>query len=1024
MRGAAAIPGPPVISPFIPPDDFARQLTLDELAGAADSAASTSCVAVCSVTIDELDALKRELGDVRAVGLARELATFVRRNLRSADALTPLDDELVILIRESAAGPDAVIRRIIAAARSHSFTSLGAGDHRRLTLSAGVARSPDDGVSCAALLTHARRARTRGAGDEVGMAFSAGERDPDLSRFVGRGEPITQLLHHLDDTIRGAGRVVGIIGDSGVGKSTLIRILASEVRMHGGSLVSACAREPTFVSPYGLWIDVLRGIRRLPVKSTRVWRELPVLDPALESGTSEAKPGRKTLLLEELADYLRLAAQQRPLVLLLEKLQWADAASWDALEYVITQLEGERILFALTLSPTGGDDNMERWEALAMRPRNAEIRLTHLTRDDVKRWLEVVMGTHDIGRDLLSYVYRQSEGNPLLLVTLLRDLREGGHLVLHDGLWASSPVADLPAHASLRDLLARRVARLPQNAQQVLRVAALLGREMEDAMVMGGAFDIVDAPSAVAVLSERGMLRRTYERGGAMYVVADEQLARVVRERMDMRAGAELHGQIARMLAAGREPNLAEIAWHYEQAAEHSHAHKYALRAALSPLWQQDPMSVAQLLASAVRNAPTEGQRAEVRVRMARLAEEAGRYEEAEELCDQALEYYELQPEHVQAITLKRTRALVRMKRGTGARETLDVLLTLEADASTVDADIERASILLLMAQMHWRLGEVRAAQRVAEEAVEIARRGDDDILLADACNRFAATLQLENASRARELFGQALDIATARGDAFRRVRGLNNIGILEIFCNNTDEAWRMLKVAVEEARTAGLVESWGRAELNLGVLAGRIGDYPEAARAFSEALRLTSMVQNSEEQLYATYNLAHLERDNDRPREAIDTYELVVDLADRIGQVPIQAGAYGGLGLCRYELGNLPGAQTAMERGDQLSERIGAWFEGRELIEALKLRFLMTAGDVDAALALFERSVALAHASEISGALWLVAQFGGVFVPHAPKMVAEATERYHSHPEVLGNPKLRKQFGSLRALVSGIVSG
>ena len=53
-------------------------------------------------------------------------------------------------------------------------------------------------------------------------------------------------------------------------------------------------------------------------------------------------------LLEELADFLRLAAQQRPLFILLDDLQWADDASWDALEYLIPQLESERILLALT----------------------------------------------------------------------------------------------------------------------------------------------------------------------------------------------------------------------------------------------------------------------------------------------------------------------------------------------------------------------------------------------------------------------------------------------------------------------------------------------------------------------------------------------------------------------------------------------------------------------------------------------------------------------------------------------------
>ena len=71
-------------------------------------------------------------------------------------------------------------------------------------------------------------------------------------------------------------------------------------------------------------------------------------------------------LLEELADFLRLAAQQRPLFILLDDMQWADGASWDALEHLIPQIESERMVIALTIR-TGeqSDDALERWSRLS-----------------------------------------------------------------------------------------------------------------------------------------------------------------------------------------------------------------------------------------------------------------------------------------------------------------------------------------------------------------------------------------------------------------------------------------------------------------------------------------------------------------------------------------------------------------------------------------------------------------------------------------------------------------------------------
>ena len=336
-----------------------------------------------------LDSVRADVGDARATALIRELVYFVRRNLRGTDAVASSDDELLVVLDGRDVPAMAVAQRLLSAVRGHLFTGGGAGESHRFTMSIGVSLAPDHGRSHAELLAAARAARATAGNDACAQAWSTPSGRLDLDRFVGRAEPLAQLTDYLDDMVRGEGRVVAIVGEKGVGTSSLVRTLAPEVRMRGGSLVAGSCRETHFVWPYALWIEVLRAVRRLPVKSTRLWRELPALDLTLERASGDAaQGGSKTLLLEELADFLRLAAQQRPLVLLLENLQWADDASWDALEYLITQLESERILLALTFQSGIEDEALERWGRLATRPRHSEIQLTHLTRDDVKRWLE------------------------------------------------------------------------------------------------------------------------------------------------------------------------------------------------------------------------------------------------------------------------------------------------------------------------------------------------------------------------------------------------------------------------------------------------------------------------------------------------------------------------------------------------------------------------------------------------------------------------------------------------------------
>jgi predicted ATPase len=1000
-------------SPLIPADDFARQLSLEELSAHAGSAAAAGRVAICSAVAEGLGAVRHEFGEARAATLLRELILFVRRNLRGSDAIACRDDELILFLDASATPATLVAERLLAAVRAHVFSPSGADHPHRFTLSLGVAMAPDHGTSFTALLAAARQARLEAGHDGVACAFTARSNVLDLSRFVGRAEPLAQLTDYLDDMVRGTGRVVAIVGETGVGASALVRTLTPEVRLRGGSLVVASAREHRFAAPYALWSEILRSVRRLPVKSTRQWRELPSLDPTLESAGAP-RGGSKTDLLEELADFLRLAAQQRPLVLLLENLQWTDAASWDALEYLITQLESERILLALTFR-SGEDDGLERWSRLATRPRHSEIRLTHLTRDDVKRWLESAMRTDELGRDLLAYVYRHSEGNPLMLTHLLRDLDEGGYVVPHDGGWRWGAVSELPAPVGLDDLLARRIARLPEPARLVLEAASVLGRESEESLLLDSALHVPDARQGIERLLAAGMLVPTYDRGRAAYVVSHHEVARVARQRLTPARAAQLHDRIARALAAHDRHSSAEIAGHFEIANNRAEAHKYALLAADEALLLHENMAVAELLAGAARNAPNEAELAGVRVRMAALAEAAGRYEEVESLSEQALAWYQAQGDSVHALRMKRMRVRARMQRGQAASDTLESLVALEREATDVHADAERAATLLLISQTHWRMGDLRAAQRVAAECVEIAERGTDALLIADSCNRLGVTMQLDNARHARELLHKSLEIATEEGDIVRRVRALNNIGVLECISSNWEEAKRNLTLAAEQAKAGRLFEWWGRAELNLGVVAGRVGDHEGSARALSEALRLMAMVQNGEEQLYATYNMAHLDRERLRYREAVDSYALVTELAERIGQVEVQAGAHAGLGLCKFLIGDIEAARESFQRATPMMERLIEWFQGRELMEALTIHLLLADDNTAEAAELFERALAAAGPSDVYGAAWLTAEFGETFITYLPRAVEAAVREYAQRPEVLGNSRMRERLSALK---------
>jgi tetratricopeptide (TPR) repeat protein len=993
-------------------DDFAPHLTPAELAVLATSVAASRPVVVMSAVPARLVELRAKIDPRRIDVMLRELVVLVRRSLRGTDAVAISRDELLVMVDGPMHVAQPITARLLAAVRTHRFTGGVTDQPIRLTLSLGAAAAPEHGQDFDQLVRAARRAQVEAGVDNAAFSHARDLGGLDLERFVGRAEPLARLSESLDDMSRGVARVVAVIGESGVGSSSLVQMLGPEVRLRGGSLVSAACHEQRLPEPYALWSEVLRSVRRLPVKSTRVWRELSLLDPSLERAPEElSRGGSKVRLFEELADFLRLAAQQRPLLILLDDMQWADAASWDALEHLVPQLESERIVLALTIrAGEQSDDALERWSRLASRPHHDEIRMTRLTRDDVKRWVEGAMSHGEAGRDLLAYLYRHTEGNPLHVVHLLRDLEEGDHLMREGERWRWSDLGELPTEVTFTEVIERRVARLPGHCAPVLELVATLDREFDEAFLQrAGEWEEETVREGVRCLVDAHILTPTYDRDCASYLFSHDEVARVVREGLSAERRAKLHAAVASALAAaGASQSL--VASHYDAAGCASETHTHAVLAADAALALYDSGAASALLTVAARHAPSPAALASVRVRLAELAQEAGHYDHAEALCDLALEWYEGEEDRLPAIRLKRVRTLVRMRRGQTARETLSALFALVDEATLAGADAERASILLVASQMLGRLGEPREAQRVAEECVTIAERVGDPVLLCDSYNRLAVCLMLTDAARARDLYERALRLIEPVRDVFRRVRQLNNMGNVDLTSNRWHAARESLEAAADFARTAGLTESWSRAALNLGVLAYRLGDLDEAARMFGEALRLGSEVQQTELQLIATYNLGHLAREAGDLKRAGDTYELAMELAERIGQSEVQAGAMAALALCRLSLGDEDGALGLADRLTPLVEGQAEWFQGREFVEALAILLSARAGE-GRMYDLFERAVAKAEERDVFGACQLLTEVGPVVRETQPESLDRVLRRIADRPEVLESPQLRKRM-------------
>lgn len=200
---------------------------------------------------------------------------------------------------------------------------------------------------------------------------------------------------------------------------------------------------------------------------------------------------------------------------------------------------------------------------------------------------------------------------------------------------------------------------------------------------------------------------------------------------------------------------------------------------------------------------------------------------------------------------------------------------------------------------------------------------------------------------------------------------------------------------------------------MNLGVIALRSGQYDEAARTLDEALRLSAETQQTELQLVITYNLGHLAREQEDYQRAGEIYELAAELAERIGQSEIKAGALASMALCQLARGNVEEAARLNDRLQPLAERLPDWFQDRQLVEAVPIH-LAVVRSPEEAYERFTRALALAEARDVYGASWLVAEFGQALKAYAPETIRDAVRRYDALPELSETVRIRERFGVL----------
>jgi class 3 adenylate cyclase/tetratricopeptide (TPR) repeat protein len=330
-----------------------------------------------------------------------------------------------------------------------------------------------------------------------------------LFAFFGRADELTRLT----DTQKASAaenrlRVVLISGEPGIGKTTLVAQAARSAHVSGANILYGNCEEGLGV-PYQPWITALSQLidqadeellrAFVESKGLSLARLLP--DLARRVSMDPPSPGsdadsERFLILEGVARLLALASTSTPLVVVLDDLHWVDAATLQLLRHLVASPIPMSVLVVGTFRESDLSRSHPLTGALADLRREDcvhRIDLQGLEDTEIIDLLEAAAGQTmaDEGVGLAHALRRETGGNPFFLVEVIRHLNATGAFVQDDqGQWALSTDLDaLSLPTSVREVVAHRVARLGEETEQALSMAAVIGRDF-DLDVLSGLLDI------------------------------------------------------------------------------------------------------------------------------------------------------------------------------------------------------------------------------------------------------------------------------------------------------------------------------------------------------------------------------------------------------------------------------------------------------------------------------------------------------------------------------------------------------
>lgn len=814
--------------------------------------------------------------------------------------------------------------------------------------------------------------------------------------LIGRDAELRQLSHMFASFYaERRGRLVLVEGEAGMGKSRLVAEALAASRPEHAVVWQGRALPYAQGVGYGIFRSLLQeALRDQPLDGG--W-DAPVspglrpllgrvlgqgLSPQERSTPGTLEPERaKQLTARATREWLLAASRERPVTLILEDFHWADDLSRDLLGALANLKDEAPIFLCVITRPQRATVYPGPQLAGAPLDLTADLHLTlaPLSAQHSRSLLGHLIDLDSVPDELVDTILTRAEGNPLYIEEFVRMLIEKQLLAPADGKWkVASDVAlhSLEIPTTLRRLMLARVDRLPEDLQNVVRTAAVIGLQFSARLLdeverrihgSGGVLPVLER------LTEVGWLVKRPEAGQHTYAFRSILSQETVYNSLLHSQRPGLHHTVAECIESLYQDELYQqaevLALHYERARVRDKAMFYALRAADRARERFATREAIEYYSRALQFSQhlsdCQAERWRAVVGLGEIHQLIGEYEDASAFFQAALaDWDEALPEARAGVKLRLGQ--VWDKRGApeqaerALQEALDLLGPSQPEGAPDDL---RAQICAELGWFYLRQGDLSVAQEQLERSLELASQSQDFEMLASILSRLGMLYHRRSQwDRATASVERALQLRQQLGDLVGVASTLVNLATVREASGDWETALDCFQRAAETYERIDEAEGLAEVCIKLGMLYAERGAWDQAEAYLSRSVAIAQRIAQPHKLGLAHMNLGRLyllqgdwERSAQHLNRSIPLYQDVGAPASlNLSRAYI---LYGNLDL---EQAQLVAAQTWAARSQKLLQQVNGQAGQPEewgLYWQLLGRIAGAQGDVHTALRHLERS-------------------------------------------------------------------